>query len=153
MNLSHSISKDDILNQRCFDFQWLYERGLRGSSQRRKLKAKGSWRQFFDFITTAAPAFKNCNSSAWKEDIIAVNGYDERMKYGGSDYEMGERLNYSGIKGKQIRHQAIVVHLDHHRHYKTKDSIQFNLEIRKQNRILRNAWTESGIVNSAKTKS
>lgn len=145
MDLSQSINKEDIFQQRCFNFQWLFDRGLRGGPQRRRLNAK-AWGKILDFVTPAAPLFKNCNSSAWKDDILAVNGYDERMKYGGADYEMGERLTNFGIKGKQLRHQAIVVHLDHDRGYKTKESIQFNLNIRKQNKQLRKTWTESGIV-------
>jgi hypothetical protein len=146
IGVSQEISKEDIFQQRCFDYEWLYERGLRGASQRRKLKAGRGWGKFLDFITPATATFNNCNTSAWKDDVIAVNGYDERMKYGGSDREIGERLTNLGITGKQIRHQAIVVHLDHDRGYKTKDSVQFNLGIRKETKQLRKTWTENGIV-------
>ena len=146
MDVSLHISREDIFKQLCFDYEWLYERGLRGNSQRRKLRAKKGWGKFLDFVTPATATFNNCNTSAWKDDIIAVNGYDERMKYGGSDREIGERLTNFGVTGKQIRHQAIVVHLDHERGYKTNDSIQFNLNIRKQTRQLRKTWTEWGIL-------
>src|SRR5688572_19117445 len=88
MELSKCIERNDIIHQRCFDSQWLNKRGLHGFSQNRKLKAKGRWAKFLDFITPANASFNNCNSSAWKEDIIAVNGYDERMQYGGSDREI-----------------------------------------------------------------
>lgn len=62
------------------------------------------------------------NASGWKEDIVAVNGLDERMQYGGQDRELGERLENYGIRGKQIRYSAIVVHLDHARGYVNKES-------------------------------
>jgi len=152
MDLSKMISKEDIFQQRCFDFQWLYENGLRGASQKRKLTASPRWGKFLDFITPATATFNNCNSSAWKEDLIAVNGYDERMKYGGPDREIGERLENFGVKGKQIRHQAIVVHLDHARGYKTKDSIDKNLAIRKEVRQKKIVWTPYGIVEGNQTK-
>jgi glycosyltransferase involved in cell wall biosynthesis len=144
MSLSKMISRDDILEQRSFDFQWLYRNGLRGSSQRRKLTA-GRWGRVMDFATPANATFNNCNSSAWKQDVLAVNGYDERMQYGGSDREMGERLTNQGILGKQIRHQAIVVHLDHERGYKTDESLKRNLAIRKEVKDKNICWTPYGI--------
>ena len=53
------------------------------------------------------------NSSGWKADIVRVNGFDERMEWGGEDREMGERLMNHGIRGKRIRFRAVCVHLDH----------------------------------------
>ncbi len=145
MDVSKMISQNDILRQQCFDFKWLYKNGLRGASQKRKLMATRRWGRFLDFITPATATFNNCNSSAWKEDLIAVNGYDERMRYGGPDREIGERLENFGVKGKQIRHQAIVVHLDHARGYKTQDSIEKNLAIRREVRKKKITWTPYGI--------
>jgi glycosyltransferase involved in cell wall biosynthesis len=144
MQLSKLITREDIIGQRSFNFQWLHRHGLRGSSQRRKLTA-GSWGKLIDLTTPANATFNNCNSSAWKTDVLAVNGYDERMQYGGSDREMGERLTNCGITGKQIRHQAIVVHLDHPRTYKTEESLQKNLRIRNEVRQKKISWTPYGI--------
>ena len=42
------------------------------------------------------------NVSGWKQDIINVNGFDERMQYGGEDREIGERLMNKGVMLKQI---------------------------------------------------
>jgi len=146
MDLSKAISQENILSQQSFDLTWLRSYGTVGISQSRKLYAKGKWANFLDFITTAKATFNNCNSSAWKSDILAVNGYDERMQYGGSDREIGERLVNYGIQGKQIRHRAIVIHLDHPRGYKTKESIEKNILIRKDTRRLKIKWTPHGIV-------
>ena len=77
--------------------------------------------------------------------MIAINGYDERMKYGGPDREFGERLENFGVKGKQIRHKAIVLHLDHPRGYKTKESIQKNEAIRGLTKVEKRIWTDYGI--------
>lgn len=145
LNLSKMISHEDIVSQRCFDLKWLKSRGRVGMSQSRKLFVKGNLANFLDFITTAKPTFNNSNSSAWKADLVAVNGYDERMLYGGSDREIGERLVNLGIYGKQIRHRAIVLHLDHPRDYKTQESLDKNLSIRKTTRRLRIKWTPHGI--------
>ena len=88
----------------------------------------------------------NCNSSAWKSDLISINGYDERMQYGGPDRELGERLFNKGIKSKQIRYKAICLHLDHARGYKTKESLDRNLAIRAEVKKDNKTWTEHGIV-------
>lgn len=145
MRLSKSIERDHILSQECFQLKWLRSIGSVGLSQSRKLHARGRWASFLDIVTTAKPTFNNCNSSAWKSDLLAVNGYDERMQYGGSDREIGERLRNYGIQGKQIRHRAIVLHLDHARGYKTAESIQRNLSIRKATRAMKVSWTPHGI--------
>jgi glycosyltransferase involved in cell wall biosynthesis len=146
MDLSKRISKENILKRESFDLKWLRSMGSVGLSQSRKLNARGKWANFLDIVTTAKPTFNNCNSSAWKTDLLAVNGYDERMQYGGSDREIGERHRNYGIVGKQIRHRAIVLHLDHPRGYKTEESIEKNLKIRKKTKQLKVSWTPHGIV-------
>ena len=148
MDLSQLISREDILSQRCFDINWLKQNGLTGASQLRKLGAQGKWADFLDLVTPANASFNNCNTSAWKEDLIAVNGYDERMRYGGPDREIGERLENYGVKGKQIRHRAICLHLDHARGYKTKESLERNLEIRRNTRKSKVIKTPYGIEQS-----
>ncbi len=148
MPLSKACSEEDIKTQRCFNGEWLKKNGLSGTSQLRKINA-GSLGKFFDTITPANASFNNCNTSAWKRDLIQVNGYDERMRYGGPDREIGERLENLGVKGKQIRHRAICLHLDHSRGYKTPESIQRNLEIRKNTRKNRITQTEYGITQNA----
>lgn len=146
MALSKAITKENILSGESFDLKWLRAIDSVGLSQSRKLNAKGKWANFLDTVTTAKPTFNNCNSSAWKSDLLAINGYDERMQYGGSDREIGERLINYGIMGKQIRHRAIVLHLDHPRGYKTEESIEKNVLIRKQTRQMKVSWTPYGIV-------
>jgi glycosyltransferase involved in cell wall biosynthesis len=143
--LSKAIGSDDIAQQQCFNPGWLKQRGRIGFSQNRKLSVRGILANLLDKLTTAKPTFNNCNSSAWKEDILAVNGYDERMQYGGADREIGERLTNLGIEGKQIRHRAICIHLHHERGYATKESIEKNLLIREQTRKLNAKRTLFGI--------
>lgn len=145
MALSKAITAEDILVGRCFDVGQLRAQGRLGLSNTLKLGANRLTAPLIDAITPARATFNNCNSSAWKEDLLAINGYDERMKYGGPDRELGERLENRGVRGKQIRHRAICVHLDHARGYKTPESLRRNLEIRAQTRANRSTWTPHGI--------
>ena len=145
MKLSKEIAKDDILSGRCFDLKWLKSIDKLNLSNALKIGANDLSANILDFISPTNASFNNCNSSGFREDMIAINGYDERMKYGGPDREFGERLENNGIKGKQIRHKAIVLHLDHPRGYKTPESLAANLAIRKEVKDKKIVWTPYGI--------
>lgn len=149
MKTSEVITKEDILEQRCFDADWLKKQDKLGFSQTLKLSSGPVLAAVLDTVTTTTPSFNNCNSSGFKADMIAINGYDERMKYGGPDREFGERLENYGIKGKQIRHKAVCLHLDHSRGYKTPESLAANLAIRKEVRDKKIKWTPYGITKEA----
>lgn len=145
MKTSKAISKEDIVSGRSFSVSWLKSIETLGFSNTLKLGANSLIGKFLDIISPTNPSFNNCNSSGFKADMIAINGYDERMKYGGPDREFGERLENYGVKGKQIRHKAIVLHLDHARGYKTPESLAANLAIRKEVRDKKIVWTTFGI--------
>ena len=146
MVLSETISKNDIKSHDCFDIKWLKSKGELGSKNKLKLSVKDGLANFLDVVTPTGATFNNCNSSAWKIDLISINGYDERMQYGGPDRELGERLINFGIKTKQIRYKAICLHLDHARGYKTQESLDRNLAIRAKVKKENLKWTNFGII-------
>lgn len=146
MNISKLISEDDINEGKCFDVAWLKERGLKSSFKNNKLTATGFKAAFLNYVTPTNASWNGHNASGWKKDIVAINGFDERMQYGGQDRELGERLFNYGIKSKQIRYSAVCVHLDHKRGYKNQDSIDKNLQIRKETKDQNKTWTDFGIV-------
>tara|TARA_R110002072_G_scaffold41085_10_gene115867 strand:+ start:8266 stop:9117 length:852 start_codon:yes stop_codon:yes gene_type:complete len=148
MHISKIIQKDDILSERCFNLNWLKSKGLKSSFKNNKLKAKGFFQELLNLVTPTKATWNGHNASGWKEDILAVNGFDERMQYGGQDRELGERLFNLGIKSKQIRYSAVCIHLDHKRGYKTQETIAKNKAIRKntvENKITKTAF---GIVKN-----
>ena len=145
MKTSEVIDDEAIKTENCFDVAWLKKQDKLKGTQALKLNSGPTLASILDLLTPTNASFNNCNSSAWKEDLIAINGYDERMQYGGPDRELGERLENYGIKSKQIRHKAIVLHLDHARGYKTKESLEKNLAIRKEVKDQNKVWTEFGI--------
>jgi len=145
MDISESISETDIKSKNCFDPKWLKSQGEIGSKIKLKLSVKDGLANFLDVVTPTRASFNNCNSSAWKSDLIEINGYDERMQYGGPDRELGERLINNEVQTKQIRHKAICLHLDHARGYKTKESLDRNLAIRAKTKQENLKWTEFGI--------
>jgi hypothetical protein len=66
----------------------------------------------------------------WRDGLLAVNGFDAEMGYGGLDRALGERLENYGYRGKRVRHRAVCFHLDHERPYRKPELVQRNREIR-----------------------
>ena len=145
MSISEVITKEDILSQSCFDLKWLKSKGLKPSFKNNKLTASGLTEKLLNNITPTNASWNGHNASGWKKDIVTINGFDERMQYGGQDRELGERLFNLGIKSKQIRYSAICLHLDHPRGYKNQESINKNLAIRDTTKKENKVWTDFGI--------
>jgi len=57
---------------------------------------------------------------------------EAEMQYGGADRALGSRLENLGLRGKRARFRAVLLHLDHDRPYKTRESIQKNKGIRRR---------------------
>ena len=47
---------------------------------------------FLERISPVKKVWNGCNSGGWRSDLLKVNGFDESMKYGAEDVEMGVRL-------------------------------------------------------------
>ncbi len=147
--LSQRISVDDIFSGRATSMAWLAAHGWRPSRKLFLLLGHGRRGALFDRLTPTRPTFNGHNASAWKNDLLYVNGFDERMGYGGLDRELGERLINAGVRPKQIRHRAICVHLDHPRDYVDAAVVSRNREIRNETRRDRRQWTFDGIEQKA----
>ena len=145
LKVSQKITKEDIKSQNCFKISWLAANGLRRSAKNLKLVTRGYLSSFLNSVTPTNASWNGHNSSAWKSDLLAVNGFDEEMQYGGEDRELGERLFNLGLKSKQIRYNAICIHLDHERGYVNDAAWEKNARIRKftkENKVVR---TPNGI--------
>jgi len=148
IDISRQITKDDIYSERCFNVKWLRKHGLKKSFKNNKLSAGPFKAAVLNAVTPTNASWNGHNASGWKENIVAVNGFDERMQYGGQDRELGERLMNKGIRSKQIRYNAVVIHLDHPRGYKNQESIDKNRAIRNATRDQKKAWTDFGIIKA-----
>lgn len=145
METSRAIQLSDIESQACFNVRWLKERGMKCSFRNNKLTTSKLLASILNAVTTTKPTWNGHNASGWMEDVMRVNGYDERMEYGGQDREFGERLVNCGITGLQIRYSAICLHLDHARGYINQKAWDRNREIRKETVSLKHTWTDFGI--------
>jgi len=146
MELSKLISKEDINSGRAFDSTWLKKHGLTSFSSRLKISTSSPWDKLADNLTTTKPTWNGCNASTWKADIFFVNGHNEEMQYGGEDREMGERLFNLGHKAKQLRHRAVLIHLDHARAYVNQEALDKNRAIRQSTIASKSTWSSNGIL-------
>lgn len=128
---SERIARDDVREQRCFDYRWLTHHGM--SSGHRDLKLRGG-RRLAPLLNIVAPVhrrLKGCNASAWKSDVLAVNGFDERMQWAGLDRELGVRLENYGLRVQSVRYDAILLRLASGRESSDPQLVAFNRALRE----------------------
>ena len=131
MDLSLAISRDDVAAQRCFDWQWLRANGLPRRTKRSKIASGPAMARVLNRLTPTACNLKGSNASVWRDDLVQVGGFDERMRWGGLDRELGVRLQNAGVRARHVRYDAICVHLDHARGYKDPAMVQANKALRQ----------------------
>ena len=79
-----------------------------------------------------------------------MNGFDERIKYGGVDKEFGVRLANAGVKGRHLRYTAPLVHLDHPRGYRDEEKVRRHKDMIARVREEDLTWTDHGITKGPK---
>ncbi len=145
MPISELISEKDIINQDCFKLNWLIKNSLKWSFKNTKLTQNKYFASFMNWITPTKKSWNGHNSSGYKDDIVAINGFNQNMQYGGLDRELGERLFNLGLLSKQIRYSAICLHLEHKRSYANSETWKINNEIRHYNKINKVTYIENGL--------
>jgi glycosyltransferase involved in cell wall biosynthesis len=149
LQLSRLISQDDIASGRAHNTSWLRSHGMPWSRKLLKLTVNTRLGAFLDHITTTKATWNGGNASTWKEQILRVNGFDERMEYGYEDRELGERLVNLGVRSKSIRYRSSLIHLDHGRDYIRQEAMALNQKIRRETRRTHATWTAHGIAKCA----
>ena len=142
---SRAIERHDVETGRAFSLRWIRARGGGAARGWTKLAVPGFAAAAADLLTPTRPTWNGGNASGWRNDIVAANGFDERIGYGGQDREFGERLENAGVRGLGIRYRALCVHLDHGREYLDIEAIRRNKAIRRRTRARRMTRTPFGI--------
>ncbi len=83
-------------------------------------------------MTTTKAVWNGGNASVWREAIFEVNGFDHEMGYKGQDRAFGNRLQHLGLRGLQVRHRAVVLHLAHDRPWATLEAFANSQKIRRR---------------------
>lgn len=145
--VSEAIAPGDVLAGRATDPGFLRKHGLPWSPKvAMRLAAGPLAARLLDVLTPTRATWNGHNASGWRADVLRANGFDERMRYGGEDRELGERLVHAGLEGVQVRHRAVCVHLWHERGYDRPEDLEANRAIRRETARLRRRVTPHGIV-------
>lgn len=71
------------------------------------------------------PKLRSGVFGAWREDLLAVNGFDEEFQgWGNEDDNLGRRLHRAGIVGRNVFREALTVHMYHAPHH--QDGLRVN---------------------------
>ena len=145
--LHQTLTADDVSGGRVFDATWLARQGMNVRRCRWRLTRHRSLATLLDYLTPRPGVFLGCNGSAWKKDILAVNGFDPTSSYGSDDKELGARLSNNGIRSRRLKHTLICVHLWHEKNYPA-DQIRRNKEKLQRIKLQRITWIANGIDSS-----
>jgi glycosyltransferase involved in cell wall biosynthesis len=150
LNVSERITEDDVKSGRAFDPSWLAAQGWRGGRRALRLPRSAVLASALDALTPTRATWNGHNASTWREAIVAVNGFDLDMGYGGEDRALGERLVNLGLRGRRVRFRAPCLHLDHPRPYADPEVIHANRRIREEIRRSRDVRTRRGLAEVAR---
>jgi glycosyltransferase involved in cell wall biosynthesis len=143
-----AVTEADVTSGRVFDRGWL--------RAHRAIDRPGTWLKAMPFprpvmaaldaLSPVQRAWGGGNASAHRAAILAVNGFDETMRWGGGDKELGVRLTNAGVRGRHLRFTAPLVHLEHPRGYADpahKAANRARIAAVRRDRVV---WTPDGIV-------
>lgn len=89
-----------------------WQAGIR--RRRNALRLPALARRLFARRPRPPRAIKTCNQGWWREDLLRVNGFDERMQgWGREDMELAWRAHHAGIVCRHLRFAALAWHLHH----------------------------------------
>jgi glycosyltransferase involved in cell wall biosynthesis len=148
--VSERISEDDVRSGRAFDPSWLRTQGWRGGRRALRLPRSPALATVLDALTPTRATWNGHNASTWRDAIVAVNGFDLDMGYGGEDRALGERLVNLGLRGRRVRFRAPCLHLEHPRPYANPHVISANRRLRETIRRSRDTRTPRGLAELAR---
>ncbi len=146
---SQAIMRDDIQSGRIASARWLREHGWPGGRRRLRLVRNEVAATVLDTVSPTGATFNGHNASVLRDALLAVNGFDAEMGYGGLDRALGERLQNFGYRGKRVRHRAVCFHLDHDRPYRKPEIVRRNRDIRARIRASGEVRARRGIAELA----
>ncbi len=138
----------DVVSQQVFQPEWLAARGMAARRYRYRLTRKARLARWLDVLTPRPGVFVGANASAWKRDILSVNGFDETCSHGSDDKDLGVRLRNLGVASRRFKYSLVCVHLAHARPYSSRAQVVANKRRLRQVCAWRVTETANGIAQA-----
>jgi glycosyltransferase involved in cell wall biosynthesis len=68
----------------------------------------------YQHVRTDQDSIRSCNQGYWRDDLLRVNGFNERMVgWGREDNDIAARLYHVGVRRRQLKFAGLATHLYH----------------------------------------
>ena len=136
-------------NQSVFDLEWYKKNGFELNFKNRlKLSPPRLLVPLINFLGWQYTVFYGSNASAWKSDLVKINGFDEDYQYGSGDRDIGVRLRNAGVSCKYRKYSFVALHLGHGTPYKSTEIHRKNRQKMKSRFRDGTTWIDNGIVKN-----
>jgi glycosyltransferase involved in cell wall biosynthesis len=113
--LSDCVNEAAIRSGEAFRAAWLARHGRRLDRRYLRLALDHDLRRLLNRRTPTRLYWLGSNASCFRDDAVAVNGFDTRFGYGFEDGDFGARLERFGVTPRTVRWTANALHLWHER--------------------------------------
>ena len=114
MDVHPRLADEQILDNSAFSSAVLESLWPAARRYRRRLHP-GRWESLLNLATHRYCTLRGSNFSAWREDLLRINGCDENFGYGSEDRELGVRLRNAGTWSRWLKFSLVQLHLGHRR--------------------------------------
>jgi GT2 family glycosyltransferase len=142
--LTNRIDNEAIDRGDTFRSGWLMRQGRGWNRRYLRFSLGYRTRLWLDRHTTTKLYWLGANSSCFRDDALAVNGFDNRFTYGFEDGDFGNRLENYGLAPLTVRWTANVLHLFHGRPWDQPGVQEKNLAMVTPRQAGAPHWAEDG---------
>lgn len=143
--LSERISEEAIVRRHAFQAAWLLRQGRYVDRRYLRLTLPYGLRCRLNRGTRTRLYWLGSNSSCYREDLMAVNGFDNRFSYGFEDGDFGNRLEMLKVTPRTVRWTALLLHLWHGKPWSDPETESANRKLMDENMALGRYRATSGI--------
>ena len=143
--LSERITEEAIVRGDAFRTSWLLQQGHHIDRRYLRLSLSYGLRCHLNRATRTRLYWLGSNSSCFREDLMAVNGFDNRFSYGFEDGDFGNRLEILQVTPRTVRWTAVLLHLWHGKPWSDAETEATNRKLMDENMALARYRSTSGI--------
>jgi glycosyltransferase involved in cell wall biosynthesis len=143
--ISDRITEDVIRGGQAFQAGWLVRQGRHIDRRYLRLSLSHGLRARLNRASPTRLYWLGSNASCYRNDLVAINGFDNRFGYGFEDADFGKRLEMRGVTPKTVRWTAILLHLWHERPWANPDIQEANRKLMEESLALARSRAVHGL--------